>query len=138
MSPSIFREAETQWLAQLKAMRDALAELKPPELPDGQAGGYGHDIDLEETDPSDLSSSDGNIWDSDLDHEGDAYLDPVADGVDSAIFEGDLDVGSPSPEWLTAQCADFAGRNPGLNAIELQEQILAILASDSSGKCCPH
>ncbi|KAI9887644.1 MAG: hypothetical protein M1823_000508 [Watsoniomyces obsoletus] len=117
MSPSVFNEAETQWLAQLQTMRDALAELKlPPDMLNGEA--YGQDIALSDEIQSDISWSD-DVWDDQSGEEPNGFSD-TADGVGHGL------------DWLSAKCAEFASKNPGLAAAELQDQILAVMASDTS------
>ncbi len=120
MSPSVFNEAETQWLAQLQAMRDALAELKlPPELLNGEAPSYGQDIVLSDEIQSDISWSD-DVWDDQPGEE----LNGLSGGVDGV---------GHGLDWLTTKCVEFASKNPGLATAELQDQILAVMASDTSG-----
>ncbi|KAI9730047.1 MAG: hypothetical protein M1818_008316 [Claussenomyces sp. TS43310] len=126
MSPSILGSAEAQWLAQLAAMRGALADLKlPSSHTDGQEISYGSDIEFDD----DLSSgnSGDNVWDFITDTEEDQYSSDVVDEHDNQAI-GDASYG---PQWLRSKCIGFAARRQGLASEDLQEQILALLASDS-------
>ncbi len=136
MSPE-FSDAESQWLSQWSAMRDALAELKSLHSPQPQEDlEYGHDIELEEEELSDLSWTD-NLWDlnsEDEDLEDDNETFP--NGSAHYGTEASLDNSASTLQWLSTKCAGFAAHNPGLDAMELQNQIVALLVSDSSGNGC--
>lgn len=114
-------------------MREAIAELKL----DGKNGtklGYGHDIVVDEDETSD-SSGKNDIWDifseQDEDKDDSDLVDGV-DGVDEPIIDGELpDDGSS--EWLKSKCAELAARHDGFNAVELQDQISTLLASNMQG-----
>ncbi len=118
-------------------MRDALAELKSLRSPQPQDGlEYGHDIELEEEELSDLSWTD-NLWD--LDSEDDDLGDEnetFPNGFTPAGTEAPLNNSPSTLQWLSTKCAGFAAHNPGLDAMELQNQIVALLVSDSSGNGC--
>jgi len=126
MSPSL-DNAQSQWLAQLTVMREAIAELKIPT--DGEkAHTYGQDILLDDDELSGTASGD-DIWDLISDEWENEYssdhLDEV-DGVGPAQNVYDQ-------TWLSRKCDTIAQRSSGLNGPALQEQITAILASDSNG-----
>lgn len=113
-------------------MREALAELKLSNTFE-EVGNleYGHDIALEE-DASPVSNSD-DLWDLDEDDQQyedddygtDIYRESFPDARDSNL--------SYNHTWVTEKCIEFAKRSHGLDAKELQEQILAVLSSESSG-----
>ena len=126
MSPSL-DNAQSQWLAQLTAMREAIAELKIPT--DGEkARIYGQDILLDDDELSGTASED-DIWDLISDEWEDGYssdhLDEVGGvGPTQNVYD---------QTWLSRKCDTIAQRSSGLNGPALQEQITAILASDSNG-----
>jgi antiviral helicase SLH1 len=108
-------------------MREAIAELKIPT--DGEkAHTYGQDILLDDDELSGTASGD-DIWDLIGDEWEDGYssdhLDEV-DGVGPAQNVYDQ-------SWLGRKCDTIAQRSSGLNGPALQEQIMAVLASDSNG-----
>ena len=129
MSPAL-ESAESQWLAQLTAMREAIANLKLQPL-DDQPAKYDDEVDFDDEDHSSGSPVD-DIWDLLSEEEEDDYssdnLDgippeyPTSNGVSTAAF---------GPDWLRDQCLSFAARRPGIDAGDLQQQIAALLASDS-------
>jgi antiviral helicase SLH1 len=129
MSPSL-DTAESQWLSQLTAMRAAIAEL---DLPNEYQGGfeYGKGIIVDNDEPLNLTSVD-DLWDliSDVSEEvitsDDQDVFPVAAKEHASATIGYDRI------WLQEQCAKVAKRNSGLNAMALEDQVQAILASDSS------
>ncbi|KAI7257939.1 Sec63-domain-containing protein, partial [Hortaea werneckii] len=123
MSPSA-DSAASQWLEQLAAMRAAIADLKLPET-NGENGKHELGFDLDDDDLSPASPTD-DIWDlisEDEEDFSDGSLEPPA--VDEVAAVG-------SQEWLGQKCAEVASKGTGLDREALQEQIAAILASDSS------
>jgi antiviral helicase SLH1 len=134
MSPSA-DDATVRWLEQLAAMRAAIADLKLPQTNGDASPAYDEDYDLEEDDLSPTSGSD-DIWDLiSHDEEEDDYSEeslesapqpPVADGVEKAGSA------TGTKEWLRSRCGEIARHGIGLEAETLQEQITAVLASDSS------
>lgn len=128
MSPTAVESAEAQWLAQLAAMRAALAELKLP-LP--QANGaqekpYGEDFDFDE----EMSSANSGdvVWDFISDEDGEDFYSDLIDGVETNT---DIIEVSYGPEWLKNKCTLLAKSKQGLSAEDLQGQIGALVASDS-------
>lgn len=141
MSPSVLEAAESQWLAQLTAMREALAELKlPPSLQDGQINGYGHDIDLDDDDDDDISGPSGSDdpWDLYSDEYDCNLSTDMADGLDIPPQQSGARGASYGPEWLQQKCFDFASKNSGMSAEDLQGQLVALLGSDSDGMVAQH
>ncbi|KAI4202102.1 MAG: hypothetical protein LQ350_002769 [Teloschistes chrysophthalmus] len=127
MSPSSF-STESQWLAQLAAMREAIAELKLDQ-PNNQNQAYGHDILPEEDETSDSSGKD-DIWDVFSESDEEEESSDLADGFEqSPVYKSALS--ERAEEWLRKTCSDLAQRNGGLSAVELQDQITALLASDT-------
>jgi antiviral helicase SLH1 len=127
MSPSV-DAIESQWRAQLQAMRSAIDELKntikESELESVQ---YGEPLNLDAY-PSD---DDDDFWDliSDEDEGSSDFIQREAHAADlSSTGSGTVyDIG-----WLARQCLQAAQRGAGLDSHALQEQVLAVLASDSS------
>ena len=133
MSPSS-DDAAARWLEQLTAMRAAISELNLPKV-DGDVPQYtyGEDIDIDDEDLSSGSRSD-DIWDliSEDDHE---YSDESLEYFVEDHFVGpqSKEVGSVgTKEWLNVRCGQIAGKGSGLDANALEEQIVAIAASDST------
>ncbi|KAF2866013.1 Sec63 Brl domain-containing protein [Massariosphaeria phaeospora] len=122
--------AQTQWLEQLAAMRQAIAELKLPSVAE-QSPAYGDDLELD-FDDDELSgtTSGDDIWDvisGEYDDFSSDHLDDVGDGRSnpSTLY---------NQTWLAERCADAARRGSGLDAVALEAQIAAILASDSNSE----
>lgn len=127
--PSTAEAAASQWLEQLAAMRAAIAELKLPETNGEPQNTAADDADLDwDLDDDDLSPASGDdIWDLISEEEQDSFSEESADMVTTA---GPMKDGSQ--EWLQAQCQVVASKGSGLEAAALQDQIMAVLASDSS------
>ncbi|KAE8442105.1 hypothetical protein EG329_003863 [Mollisiaceae sp. DMI_Dod_QoI] len=126
MSPATLDSAEAQWQTQFAAMRAALAELKLPENANNvELDSYGSDVNLDDDDFTSgnsgddvwdfISETEEELWSSDLNDD----LTPDSEGVEF------------SSRWLKTKCEGLAARKQGLSAGDLQEQIMAILASDS-------
>lgn len=121
-------QSEAQWLAQMTAMRQAIADLKLPALNETEQM-YGSNLDL------DADSSEGledDIWDV----EGDLDESPPSDAFDdTANGFRTPDIASEGVfdrAWLKKKCSIFAASRSGMNAPDLEQQIIALLASDSS------
>jgi antiviral helicase SLH1 len=127
MSPAL-NTAESQWQAQLAAMRAAIAELKLPAIPpSGIPDAYGSDIDFDDDEFTSGNSGD-DVWDFIEESEDDQWSsDPNEDSVPGEETT-ELAYG---PQWLKKRCIDFASRKQGLSGEDFQEQIMALLASDS-------
>lgn len=110
-------------------MRAAIAELKLPETNGEPQNTAADDADLDwDLDDDDLSPASGDdIWDLISEEEQDSFSEESADMVTTA---GPVKDGSQ--EWLQAQCQVVASKGSGLEAAALQDQIMAVLASDSS------
>ncbi|KAL8694639.1 MAG: hypothetical protein Q9218_000734 [Villophora microphyllina] len=126
MSPSTF-STESQWLAQVAAMREAIANLKLDQR-NGKSQAYGHDIPLEEEETSDSSGKD-DLWDIFSESDEEQETSDLADDVDRSPIP-EVTPFAGAGEWLKKRCSDLAQRNAGLSAVDLQEQIAALLASD--------
>lgn len=126
MSPATLNSAEAQWQTQFAAMRAALADLKlPSNASNGDIDSYGSDINLDDDDFTSGNSGD-DVWD---------FISETEDEIWSSDQADDLTPESESAEfslqWLKTKCEGLATRKQGLSAGDLQEQIMAILASDS-------
>ncbi|KAJ6076125.1 hypothetical protein N7499_008106 [Penicillium canescens] len=119
---------ESQWLSQLAAMRQAIADLKlPQELPQ-ESIGYGSDIDLDIDDDYSSPGTIDDVWDIiSSDDETFDDLDEL-DRFDEFLIEQE----SPyNRSWLEDKCQDLAIRNSSMDATELYQQIITTLAADS-------
>ncbi|KAL1584973.1 hypothetical protein WHR41_06112 [Cladosporium halotolerans] len=133
MSPSA-DTAASQWLEQLAAMRAAIAELKLP-----QTNGDAKDVPGEQDyglDDEDLSPASGSddIWDLISDEDdydfSDDSLEPPPTFQQEDFGEPTAAIGTKG--WLRDCCVDVSSRGSGLDADTLEQQITAVLASDSS------
>ncbi|KAF2167827.1 hypothetical protein M409DRAFT_53787 [Zasmidium cellare ATCC 36951] len=124
MSPSA-DTAAAQWLEQLAAMRAAIADLKLPQT-NGDATKT-PDLDVDEDDLSAFSGSD-DIWDLISDEDDDGFSEESAE-VPAAIA---AQAKEGSRDWLKEKCQIVASKGSALDASALEEQITAVLASDSS------
>ncbi|KAK2808482.1 hypothetical protein FQN50_004690 [Emmonsiellopsis sp. PD_5] len=127
MSPST-QLAESQWLAQLAAMRQAMAELKLPKDPDTVS--YGADLKLDDDEFSSGPESVEDLWDI-ISEDGETSDDLDATSEyqlnGQAVPETSASYGS---EWLSNKCQSVAQRNPNLDSSELQQQLISVLSSD--------
>ncbi|SMR47532.1 unnamed protein product [Zymoseptoria tritici ST99CH_3D1] len=130
MSPSA-DSAAAQWLEQLAAMRAAIADLKLPQT-NGQVDteAYGSDLDLNDDDLSPGSGSD-DIWDLISEEEDDTFSEESADVPEVATIAAEAQAKDGSRDWLRTKCENVARKGNGLDASSLEEQIVAVLASDS-------
>ncbi|KAH0556380.1 hypothetical protein GP486_005698 [Trichoglossum hirsutum] len=102
-------------------MRGALAELNLSQQNDSnrsETKQYGQDILL---DDKDFFSANGydDLWDYTSDEED--YSSDYIGNADGVVY---------GMEWLRERCQDFAERKAGLDARELEEQIVALLSHD--------
>ena len=122
--------AQSQWLAQLASMRQAIAELKLDKN-NSIIPSYGQDLVLDD----DLTGGSGSddIWDILSEEEDDGYSSDLLDEADDPISNSHINGVTKGCEWLSMRTASLANQKSGLDASELQGQILAMLASDSNG-----
>lgn len=129
MSPSL-SSAESEWLTQLAAMRDAIAELNLT-LYESSPGSKLLYSDQTSDDLSDSPSLD-DVWDLVSDEESDFVN---GDGFEEAGAALPQSTGSPEKlhalDWLQSKSVAFAHKREALSSSELQQQIIAVLASDS-------
>ena len=125
MSSSSLDSAEERWKAQLAAMKAAIAELKLPPQSTISEAAFGFDIPYIEDDDFTSGNSGDDIWDVFSDAENQDSSDSNDDGATDSPMTG---YGS---QWLKSRCIGFAARKQGLSAEDLEEQIMALLASDS-------
>lgn len=121
--------AETEWLAQLTAMRKAIADLKLPPKEETVQPAYGSDLDLDDLDEGFSSSGNSldDIWDIISDES--ETSDDLSDYNDIPTTEPGL---RHDYYWLEAKCGELAASKQDLDATELVQQITAVLASDSA------
>lgn len=121
--------AESQWLAQLSAMRAAIAELKLPTETENVPA-YGQDVWTDEEDSSEPTSGDDDLWDLVDDDEDQASLSDSSYPVSSYPIHEE----TPSPAYGTTWLRERLGYvSSSMSVDELQDQVVAILGSDSSG-----
>jgi antiviral helicase SLH1 len=126
MSPTALDTAEVQWQTQLAEMRAALADLKLPQKDNGEMLFYGSDIGFDDDDDFTSGNSGDDVWD--FISEGDEAL--YSSDLNEDLVSEELTQGY-GPQWLKSKCIGFAEKKQGLSGEDLQEQIMALLASDS-------
>lgn len=124
---SSLETAEAQWQTQLAAMKAALAELKLPrkDMNKGSTS-YVPDIKFVEDDDFTSGNSGDDVWDFISDSEEVLYSSDLNEDV---ISDGETE--SYGPEWLEIKCLSLAARMQGLSGGDLEQQIMALLVSDS-------
>lgn len=123
MAGSLSDSAQAQWLAQMEAMKSAIASLKLPR--NSQATS----VDWEEEDSDhDYSSVGGSqdVWD----YISDSELDEIAfDSGDLVDGTDGLDEIPYGPSWLSNRCSEVASTKSGADAGAFQDEISHILSS---------
>lgn len=122
--------AETQWLAQLGAMRAALADLKLPQK-DESTTMYGEGVWTDEEDFSEPTSGD-DIWDL-IGEEEDESSSDALDGLEDDFAAHNIDEDATTGNWLRNKLTGIASHGSGMNVDDLEQHVVAILGSDSSG-----
>ena len=133
MAPSADSECAwgQEWMDQLKAMKDAIAQLNLPQT--GEHGlPYGHDIVVDDRSSAQISS-DEDLWDLISGEEDSSGSD--VDGVPSppaapAAANGVIHDAS----WLAEVCGETASLKSGLRPDELYDQLLSSLAASNPSK----
>jgi antiviral helicase SLH1 len=126
MSQSL-ADLESQWLAQMTAMRQAIAELQLPPLQDKP---YGADLQLGDDNLSADGFSD-DIWEVSSSVDDSPPSDNDYPGI-NGIPSNEPPEGIYDQRWLRSRCEKFVQFRPGVNAGDIFEQITAVLASDNS------
>ncbi|KAH0845004.1 hypothetical protein AYO21_04074 [Fonsecaea monophora] len=122
-------QSEEQWLAQVAAMRQAIADLKLPSLND-ESQMYGSDLDLDEELSEDI---DDDIWDAESAVDESPFTDDVDDTVNGFKTPNRATNGVFDKTWLRSKCAAWARTSSsGIDSTDIEHQITALLASDSS------
>ncbi|KAL2364240.1 hypothetical protein RJZ56_002810 [Blastomyces dermatitidis] len=132
MAP-VTQPAEEQWLSQLAAMRQAMADLNLPKT--GDSIPYGQDLCLDDDEFSSAPESVEDLWDIiSEDDDDDRTSDDSDVMVDSRVNgqETPKQKGMYNHEWLEDKCQAVAARNSSLNASELKQQLMSVLAADAS------
>ncbi|OQV03667.1 Helicase conserved domain-containing protein isoform 2 [Cladophialophora immunda] len=127
MVDQTFQSAE-QWLAQVAVMRKAIADLKLPSLNDASQM-YGADLDLDEDLSEDIED---DIWDAESAVDESPFTDDFDDTVNGLKTPNFAADGVFDRTWLRSKCAAWARSRPGIDSTEVEHQITALLASDSS------
>ncbi|KAF2834722.1 Sec63-domain-containing protein [Patellaria atrata CBS 101060] len=128
MSPSL-ETAQSQWLEQLASMRAALAELNLPQ--ENGTTPYGQDIVLDDDELSGASSGD-DIWDLISNEWDDEYSSDQLEISDINGAQPSVEANRYDRQWLGNRCLEVSNRGSGLDSRALEEQIIAVIASDSS------
>ena len=127
MSEPVF-QSESQWLAQMTAMRQAIADLKLPPLQDGSQM-YGADVNFDE---ESSDSVEDDIWDVESDDDESPPSDHVEPTINGFKPQESASGGAHDRSWLRTRCKALADSRSGMDAADLEGQITALLASDSS------
>ncbi|TAQ85230.1 hypothetical protein B7494_g6447 [Chlorociboria aeruginascens] len=127
--PETSSTAEVQWQAQFAAMRAALVDLKlPTKSVIDHTSLYGGDVEFDENDDFTSGNSGDDVWDFISETEEELYSSDSNEDVKESSSPG---VGGYGPQWLKGKCIDVASGKQGLSSEDLEEQIVALLASDS-------
>lgn len=127
MSPS-FSTAESQWLAQLAAMREAIAEIKLDQ-PHGGLQSYGQSLMLDDEDLSEGSSDE--IWDIFGEDQVNGHSSSISNGSDELDVLTDGEDKTFDLEWLQEKCVALTDRHGvGLESEQLQDQLRNLLMSN--------
>ena len=129
MLPSL-EIAESQWLSQLTAMRQAIAELKLDDQSNGQDQAYGQDIVVDDDDLTGTSGSD-DLWNVFSDETDSSYSSDMLDGIEDSSPGLEASLRPWGHGWLRSKCLNIASRKSGLDAAALQQQLSAMLASET-------
>ena len=134
--PSALESAEAEWLSKFVEMRAAIEKLDLPKYNSSEPQ-YGSDLGLSDDDFLYGGGTD-DLWDLLSDEtEEDAEVSSVKqlNGKSAGVPVPLSDPSTPqfNRDWLVSQCAIVASKTSGFEASVLIEQIVAILASDSSG-----
>lgn len=122
---------ESQWLAQLAAMRQAVVEIKLDQQ-DGQVKRYGHNIVVDDEDLSDENLDE--IWDMSSDTEDD-YSSDNSKNLECTMNQNNQEKFKNALGWLKSQCDLLTNRRHRLDAGRLQDQLYTLLISDMKGTC---
>jgi antiviral helicase SLH1 len=124
MAPTVLDSAEARWQTQLADMRAALADIKLPQ--DNGETLYDSDVAFDDDEEFTSGNSGDDVWDFISDSEEDLYSSDSNEDHDPQVQSS-----SYGPQWLKSKCLLFSSRKEGLRGEDLQEQIMALLASDS-------
>ena len=127
MADTVF-QAESEWLAQMTAMRQAIADMKLPPLQDGSEM-YGADVVFDDESSDSLED---DIWDVDGELDESPPSDDVENGINGFQTPEHQPDGMHDRSWLRDKCRNFAKLRSGMDAADLEGQIVALLASDTS------
>ena len=128
----VMEESESRWLAQLAAMRATIAEIKAQHTEghvDDGALEYGRDIVIDEDEDTTNTEPANDIWD--ISSDGEAAVSSVSSDDPQATHALEHTTEPYSQSWLLSWCQILEAKT-GLDAYDLSEQILSLLASDAS------
>ena len=127
MAETVF-QAESEWLAQMTAMRQAIAEMKLPPLQD-RSKMYGADVVFDDESSDSLED---DIWDVDGELDESPPSDDLENGINGLATPYHKVEDTRDRSWLRYKCKSFAKLRSGMDAADLEGQIVALLASDTS------
>ena len=132
MSPSV-ADLESQWLAQLRSMREAIAELNLDQK-HGEVQAYGYDMVVDDEITGGSGSEDfWDVWGDDEDTEETEESSDLIDGHEEGDTQRDSQNTPYTRTWLHEKCLALITGGSGLDPSLLEEQLLALLASDMQG-----
>ena len=132
MSPSV-ADLESQWLAQLRSMREAIAELNLDQK-HGEVQAYGHDMVVDDEITGGSGSEDfWDVWGDDEDTEETEESSDLIDGHEEGDAQRDSQNTPYTRTWLHEKCLALITGGSGLDPSLLEEQLLVLLASDMQG-----
>ena len=126
--------ASAQWIEQLTAMRNAVEALKSGIINDDALGDrYGRDV--MEWSEADLSPSDSDeLWDPLSENEtsdDERFMSSLSNTGLAQALSVSADGVAPR-HWLRTSCERIASRGSGLDALALEQQVIAALESHHS------
>ena len=121
--------ARQQWLNHFASMQETVAQTRLGQS-SGMGQGYGHDIVIDDAGLASLRSDD--LWSlfSKVEKEDEEGSHPSV-YVERVPFEANHTDFSFNHEWLRKKCSALTIlQNSGLDACQLEDQLLALLASN--------
>ena len=128
-TPTTLDSLEEQWTLQMKAMRNAIAQLNLSKTVDGDIQPYAHDLVLDnEVRLADSSGDD--LWDLISEEDEESSSDDPVDSPRAVNAHRGINGFAHDAEWLTSVCLQVAANKSGLEAEELKQQLSSALTSD--------
>lgn len=131
MAPAL-EDLESQWLAQLAAMRATIAEIKSQHTTgyvNGETQAYGHDTVIDEDEDATNTEPANDIWEISSNDE--AEVSSVSSDDLQAAYVLEHIVVPHSQDWLRVRCQALEDKRGG-DVHSLYDEIRSLLASDAS------